>query len=123
MIQKSEKIVLKQCPICNNPILKTQRFMNHVKGLIEDIKRIKQEQIKKLNIIKWSQNKILYSLKELDDTFYLILVKDKKQNGNVKYLWSSFCKPLLASLKEQKKIKIALSANNINSLDFVQICS
>lgn len=121
MNQKTEKLILKQCPLCKTPIFKTQRFMNHVKVIMKELQQIKQEHIRKLCTIKFNEQKIIYSLKELDDKFHLILDENKKQNNNIKYLWFNFCKPLLASPKkpDKKHTNILLSANDIQSLDFV----
>jgi len=41
MAQTEGEIKLKDCPKCRTPIVKTQRFMNMVKQVYQDVQRVK----------------------------------------------------------------------------------
>jgi len=42
MAQTDGQIKLKDCPKCKTPIAKTQRFMNTVKEVYQDVQRVKK---------------------------------------------------------------------------------
>lgn len=120
--QNDKEVCLKQCPLCKTPILKTQRFMNQVKAIIADISIIKSKQYGELDAIKRGKKEIIKSLKSLDINFVSNYFGDKN-NGydNIKLIWDSFCKPLIASLnfKGKKRSNFSLPAKDIESLNFV----
>ncbi|XP_060843722.1 NFX1-type zinc finger-containing protein 1-like [Rhopalosiphum padi] len=122
MNQNDKEICLKQCPMCKTPILRTQRFMNQVKVIIEDISIIKSKQYGELDAIKQGKKEIIKSLKSLDINFDSNYFSGQN-NGydNIKHLWDAFCQPLIASLKYRKKTRLnfSLPAKDIESLNFV----
>lgn len=116
------EICLKECPLCKTPILRTQRFMNQVKVIISDISIIKKKKYGELDAIKSGKNKIIYSLDLLNDTFASIYIGSQNHGyDNVKRLWDTFCKPIIASLKfpRKKKSNFYLPPKDIESLNFV----
>lgn len=121
--QNDEEIALKQCPICKTPILKTQRFMNQVKVILEDISKIKSQLYGKLAVIKMKKRDILKTLKCLCKEFNLLFIGDIRQYGHIAALWKTHCKPLLDSLSYKKghygDKQYSLAAKNIESLEFV----
>jgi len=119
MNQNDEEICLKQCPLCKTPILKTQRFMNQVKVILEDISNIKLKQYGELSVIRSNMKTIMNSLRSLDNNFVSNYICDTKQRYyRIKHLWDLFCKPLLRSLGN-KRSKFTLPAKDIESLNFV----
>lgn len=113
------KVILKLCPKCKTPILKTQRFMNHVKVILKDISIIKRKQLLEQASIQYNKNEILNSLKVLNNSFdYLKSITNKSQFNYLKDLWTSFSKPLL-DLYGKTKFKLLLPSKDIESLDFV----
>ncbi|XP_027846821.2 NFX1-type zinc finger-containing protein 1-like [Aphis gossypii] len=116
MNQNDEEICLKQCPLCKTPILKTQRFMNQVKVILEDVSKIKIIQYGELTIIRNQMKTILDSLKYLNKHFSLNYIGDRFSSS--RRLWDKFCKPLLG-LMGNKRSKFTLPANDIESLNFV----
>jgi len=119
MFQNDEEICLKQCPLCKTPVLKTQRFMNQVKFIFEDISKIKIKQYGELSVIRSKTKTIMDSLKSLDNNFVSSYICDTNYRyDKIKHLWNRFCKPLLGSLGS-KRSKFTLPANDIESLNFV----
>ncbi|KAL5237885.1 hypothetical protein ACI65C_005295 [Semiaphis heraclei] len=114
----NEEICLKECPLCKTPILKTQRFMNQVKVIIEDISIIKARKNGEQDVIKKSKKEIVESLISLNTKFALKYI-GKQDYGyyNIKYLWDMFCKPIVISLKQRRKLYLPI--NDIESLNFV----
>ncbi|XP_001949970.2 NFX1-type zinc finger-containing protein 1 [Acyrthosiphon pisum] len=119
MNQNDEEICLKQCPLCKTPILKTQRFMNQVKVILEDISNIKTKQYGELSVIRGNTKTIINSLKSLNNNFFSYYICDTNHRYHrIKNLWDTFCKPLLVSLNN-KRSKFSLPAKDIESLHFV----
>lgn len=116
MNQNDEEICLKQCPLCKTPILKTQRFMNQVKVILEDVTKIKIIQYGELTIIRNQMKTMLDSLKYLNKHFSLNYIGCRFSSS--RRLWDKFCKPLLG-LMGNKRSKFTLPANDIESLNFV----
>ncbi|XP_026822366.1 NFX1-type zinc finger-containing protein 1-like [Rhopalosiphum maidis] len=116
MNQNDEEICLKQCPLCKTPILKTQRFMNQVKVILEDVSKIKMIQYGELALIRNKMKTLIDSLKFLDKNFFLNYIGFK--NPRIKNLWNTFCKPLLG-FTSNKRSKFTLPASDIESLNFV----
>lgn len=118
--EENEEIVLKQCPLCKTPILRTQRFMNHVKEILQDILVIKRKQYAKVRSLKNNKFEMLDSLKTLNKTFEAKFIGNINKFKNVKKLWDQFCHPLLRSIDGNKKY-FHISVNVIESLDFVVV--
>lgn len=116
MNQNDEEICLKQCPLCKTPILKTQRFMNQVKVILEDVSKIKIIQYGELTIIRNQMKTMLDSLKYLNKHFSFNYIGCRFSNS--RRLWDTFCKPLLGHMGN-KRTKFTLPANDIESLNFV----
>lgn len=116
MNQNDEEICLKQCPLCKTPILKTQRFMNQVKVILEDVSKIKIIQYGELNIIRNQMKTMLDSLNYLNKHFSLNYIGCRSSSS--RRLWDKFCKPLLGHMGN-KRSKFTLPANDIESLNFV----
>ncbi|CAI6345463.1 unnamed protein product [Macrosiphum euphorbiae] len=112
-----EDICLKQCPLCKIPILKTQRFMNHVKVILEDISKIKIKQYGEVAAIRGKTKTIMDSLKYFNNNFVFNYIDDDRCDS-IKPLWDKFCKPLLR-FSDSKRSKFLLPANDIESLNFV----
>jgi len=112
-----EDICLKKCPLCKIPILKTQRFMNHVKVILEDISKIKIKQYGEVAAIRGRTKTIIDSLNYLNNNFVFNYIGDDRCDS-VKPLWDTFCKPLLR-FSDNKRFKFLLPANDIESLNFV----
>lgn len=110
-----EEICLKQCPLCKTPILKTQRFKNQVKVILDDISKIKIKQYGEIAVIRGKMRTIIDSLKSLDDNFFSNYFGDFTC---IKYLWDKFCKPLLR-FSDYKSSMFSLPTNEIESLNFV----
>lgn len=123
MSQNDEEIVLKQCPICKTPILKTQRFMNRVKVILEDISKIKSQLYGKLDVIKMKKKDISKTLTFLCKNFNSLFIGDISQYRHIAALWKTFCKPLLAQLSYKKgrygDKQYSLAAKDVESLEFV----
>jgi len=117
--QNDEEISLKQCPLCKMPILKTQRFMNQVKVILEDISKIKNKQYGELSVIRGNMKATMNSLKSLDNNFISNYISDTNDKYvSIKRLWDKFCKPLFRSYFF-KRAKFSLPAKDIESLNFV----
>jgi len=112
-----EDICLKQCPLCKIPILKTQRFMNHVKVILEDISKIKIKQYGEVAAIRGKTKTIMDSLEYFNNNFVFNYIGDDRCDS-IKPLWDKFCKPLLR-FSDSKRSKFLLPANDIESLNFV----
>jgi len=112
-----EEICLKQCPLCKTPILKTQRFMNQVKVILDDISKIKIKQYGEVAVIRGKMKTIIDSLKSLDDNFLLNYIDDCRYDS-IKSVWDKFCKPLLR-FSAHKSSMFSLPVNDIESLNFV----
>jgi len=110
-----EEICLKQCPLCKTPILKTQRFMNQVKVILDDLSKIKIKQYGDVAVIRGKMKTIIDSLKFLDDNFFSNYFGD---DTCIKYSWDKFCKPLLR-FSNYKSSMFSLPPNDIESLNFV----
>lgn len=123
MSQNDEEIALKQCPICKTPILKTQRFMNQVKVILEDISKIKSQLYGKLAVIKMKKKDISKTLTILYKNFNSLFIGDISQYKHIAALWKTFCKPLLDSLSYKKgrygDKQYSIAAKDIESLEFV----
>lgn len=122
MKQNDEEIALKQCPLCKTPILKTQRFMNHVKIILKDITEIKKKQYGELSVINSYKNKVLGSLKSLNDKFYERFVGNMDEFHHIKELWDTFYQPLCKEIKINKNGKslFHLPAKDIESLSYIK---
>jgi len=120
MNQNDEEICLKQCPLCKTPILKTQRFMNQVKIILQDISNIKVKQYGELSVIRGNMKTIMNSLKSLNNNFFSNCICDTNHRYHrIKHiLWDTFCNPLLR-LMNNKRSKFSLPAKDIESLNFV----
>lgn len=105
MNQNNEEITLKQCPLCKTSILKTQRFMNQVKLILNDISKIKTKQYGELNVLKGHAHKLIKSLKGLDKNFELTFIGNIKLYPHIFYSWDKFCRPLLNSTNNKGKKK------------------
>jgi len=114
--QNDEEICLKQCPLCKTPILKTQRFMNQVKVILNDVSKIKTKQYGEVAVIRSKTKTVIESLRTLDKNFISNYIGDRPHS--IKLLWNKFCKPLF-SLSRNKRSRFTLSANDIESLKFV----
>lgn len=114
MNQNDEEITLKQCPLCKTPILKTQRFMNQVKIVLEDISKIKRQQLGELTVLRSNKKKVLNSLTYLNDKFYLLFIGEVQQSDHIKNQWHKICKPLVPGNRN-----INLPPRDIESLNFV----
>jgi len=115
----NEEICMKECPLCKTPILRTQRFMNQVKVVLKDISIIKTKKNGEVDTIKKSKKHIIKSLNVLDSMFALNYIDN--YIDEIKPLWDTFCKPIIASLKfaEKKRRSFFLPINDIESLNFV----
>lgn len=123
MNQNDEEITLKQCPMCKTPILKTQRFMNQVKFILEDISKVKEKLYGELNALILKRDKILQTLNMLNNKFYLKLIGNINELDYIKDLWDVFCQPLLVDYKTKKnkkhyKTNHLLPPKDIESLGF-----
>jgi len=122
MNQNNIEICLKECPLCKTPILRTQRFMNQVKVVMKDISIIKMKKDGELKAIKREKKKIIQSLNDLNTNFVSNYIGNQNYgHDNIKSLWDTFCKPIIASLKRTNKNKsnFYLPAKDIESLNFV----
>lgn len=122
MNQNSEEITLKQCPLCKTPILKTQRFMNQVKLILKDISVIKIKQFGELSVITGHKEKVMNSLKSLNNKFDLLFIGNIHTFKHIQNAWNKFYQPLLASLNFKRKnprANLFLPAKDIESLEFV----
>jgi len=115
MNQNDEEICLKQYPLCKTPILKTQRFLNQVKIILEDVSKIKTKQYGELAVIRGKTKTVIESLKSLDKNFISNYIGDR--HHSIKRLWNTFYKPLFGLCN--KRSKFTLPANDIESLNFV----
>ncbi|KAL4098189.1 hypothetical protein QTP88_022837 [Uroleucon formosanum] len=115
MNQNDEEICLKQCPLCKTPILKTQRFLNQVKVILDDISKIKTKQYGEIFVIRGQTKTIIKSLQLLDKHFISNYIGNRHQS--IKHSWNKFCKPLFGL--RNKRSKFTLPANDIESLNFV----
>ncbi|VVC38589.1 Zinc finger, RING-type [Cinara cedri] len=126
MNQNDKEIVLKQCPLCRTPILKTLRFMNRVKVILKDIAEIKEKQYKEQFVISSNKIEMLQSLKSLSDNFKSIFIGDLRKFQHIKDLWDMFCKPLNKQFqisqkthKNNRNRTVHIPIKEIESLDFV----
>lgn len=124
MNQNDEEIALKQCPLCKTPILKTQRFMNQVKVVLEDISIIRKKQFGVnnaddcINIKKKDILKKLRSLRnKLKTSFFIELGVDKSEINQIIKVWNTYCEPLLNY--NTRKYNSTITTNDIESLEFV----
>ena len=60
------EIKLKDCPKCKTPIAKTQRFMNIVKKVYQDVQRVKSRVFGNMREIEASQDELRKKLCELE---------------------------------------------------------
>ncbi|XP_050443204.1 NFX1-type zinc finger-containing protein 1-like [Adelges cooleyi] len=113
--QSDEEISMKQCPLCKTPILKTQRFMNQIKQIYQDIAKIKNKRFgdDKDKEIEEKKNDLIECLKSIDNKFDSMIIGDS--NGKVKKLWNQVVKPVVG---KKGKFKFFLSLNDIESLNF-----
>lgn len=124
MNQNDEEIVLKKCLLCNMPILKTQRFMNQVKVILNDISIIKRKQFGSVAVkaVLAKKKKISNELKSLSRKLKLsfpvdFCVTDSIQFHQMMNLWDKYCEPLLQY--NNKKKYSSITTKNIESLEFV----
>ena len=61
------EIKLKDCPKCKTPIAKTQRFMNMVKKVYQDVQRVKKHVFGKMREMEASRDELRIKLCELGD--------------------------------------------------------
>jgi len=61
------EIKLKDCPKCKTPIAKTQRFMNMVKKVYQDVQRVKRRVFGKMREMEASRDELRIKLCELKD--------------------------------------------------------
>ena len=66
MAQTDGEIKLKDCPKCKTPIAKTQRFMNTVKKVYQDVQRVKKCVFGNMRVIEASRDELRKKLYELD---------------------------------------------------------
>jgi hypothetical protein len=59
------EIKLKNCPKCKTPIAKTQRFMNMVKKVYQDVQRVKKRVFGNMREIEASRDELRKKLCEL----------------------------------------------------------
>lgn len=119
MSQNDKEITLKKCPICNIPILKTQRFMNIVKLILKDISTVKNRLYREISVLNLKKNEILSSLNKLNDNFDIEVIGDAYQCNHLRNLWDVFCQPLRKSNHNiNSKINYLLPSTHIKSLDF-----
>jgi len=96
--------------------------MNQVKVIIKDISIIKMKKNGELNTIKNGKQKIIETLKHLNDNFVSNYIGNQNHGyDNIKLLWDAFCKPIIASLKNVRKNRsnLYLPTKDIESLNFV----
>ena len=79
MAQTDGEIKLKDCPKCKTPIAKTQRFMNTVKKVYQDVQRVKSH-------VLGNMRKIEASRYELTKKFYNLCAKKFSMNWNYNFL-------------------------------------
>jgi len=58
MAQTDGEIKLKDCPKCKTPIAKTQRFMNMVKKVYQDVQRVKKRVFGNMREIEASRDEL-----------------------------------------------------------------
>jgi len=96
--------------------------MNQVKLIIADISIIKKKKYGELDAIKSGKKKIIHSLDILNSTFVSNYIGSQNHGyDNIKSLWDTFCKPIIASLKfhGKKRSNFYLPPKDIESLNFV----
>jgi hypothetical protein len=79
MAQTDGEIKLKDCPKCKTPIAKTQRFMNMVKQVYQDVQRVKSRVFGNMREIEASRDKLRKKLDKLKPIPYF-------QNHNYRHL-------------------------------------
>jgi hypothetical protein len=67
MAQTDGEIKLKECPRCKTPIAKTQRFMNMVKMVYQDVQRVKKIVFGNMRDIEASRDELKAKLVMVDD--------------------------------------------------------
>ena len=67
MAQTDEEIKLKDCPKCKTPIAKTQRFMNMVKMVYQDVQRVKKLVFGNMREIEASRDELWAKLVQVVD--------------------------------------------------------
>ena len=65
MAETDGEIKLKDCPKCKTPIAKTQRFMNMVKKVYQDVQRVKKRVFGNIREIEASRDELRKKLHEL----------------------------------------------------------
>ena len=66
MAQTDGEIKLKDCPKCKTPITKTQRFMNMVKKVYQDVQRVKSRVFGNMREIEACRDELRKKLDELN---------------------------------------------------------
>jgi hypothetical protein len=84
MAQKDEdgEIKLKDCPKCKTPIAKTQRFMNMVKKVYQDVQRVKSRVLGNMRKIEASRDELRAKLSKLNIKVLMMNQYDCFQKGN-----------------------------------------
>jgi len=67
MAQTDGEIKLKDCPKCKTPIAKTQRFMNMVKKVYQDVQRVKKHVFGNMREIEASRDELKAKLVSVGD--------------------------------------------------------
>jgi len=70
MAQTDGEIKLKDCPKCKTPIAKTQRFVNMVKKVYQDVQRVKRRVFGSMREIDASRDKLWKKLDKLNPMPY-----------------------------------------------------
>jgi len=70
MAQTDGEIKLKDCPKCKTPIAKTQRFMNMVKTVYQDVQHVKKRVFDNMREIEASRGVLEKKLYELRKKLY-----------------------------------------------------
>ena len=65
MAQTEGEIKLKDCPKCRTPIAKTQRFMNMVKQVYQDVQRVKNRVFGNMREIEACRDELREKLNEV----------------------------------------------------------
>ena len=79
MAQTDGEIKFKDCPKCKTPIAKTQRFMNRVKKVYQDVQRVKSRVFGNMREIETSRVKLRTKLYKLNAKVLLMNRYDRFQ--------------------------------------------
>jgi uncharacterized C2H2 Zn-finger protein len=81
MAQNDGEIKLKECPRCKVHISKTQRYMNAVKKVYYDVRRVKSRVFGNMNEIEASRDDLKRKLLKVED-FLALIMKGNVTNHN-----------------------------------------